>query len=196
MTDAWYRLSTRADRLQPWSVLKDVPRTREKKAVREILFGRTVPTRYDTRRRREGFSLRWEGTITERIWDRCLPLLWEFALQMASVVISVANRVVEASSTEGGMVRSPVFFHQHCPVCGRVVRVRVSLLGRQVYCQHCQGSFVATDPSMADGQPVASVPLVDDLIERANDLLARARSSVDAEESAAAIATPASTAFR
>ena len=94
------------------------------------------------------------------------------------------------------MVRSPVFFHQHCPVCGRVVRVRVSLLGRQVFCQHCHGSFVASDPSMADGEPAAAVPVVDDLIERANDLLARARSSSDAEQPASAVAMPASTAFR
>ena len=72
------------------------------------------------------------------------------------------------------MVRSPVFFHQQCPVCGRVVRVRVSLLGRQVYCQHCQGSFVASDPSMSDGGVSQSTPIVDDLMERANDLLARA----------------------
>lgn len=81
------------------------------------------------------------------------------------------------------MVRSPVFFHQQCPVCGRVVRVRVSLLGRQVFCQHCQGSFVASDPSMGGGEPTCDeVPVVDDLIERANQLLARARSSDDAGE--------------
>lgn len=91
--------------------------------------------------------------------------------------IAVAIRVVEASSTEGGMVRSPVFFHQQCPVCGRVVRVRVSLLGRQVYCQHCQGSFVATDSSMGGLPPTTTVVQsagTDDLIERANELLARA----------------------
>jgi len=94
------------------------------------------------------------------------------------------------------MVRSPVFFHQHCPVCGRIVRVRVSLLGRQVFCQHCQGSFVATDPSMAESQPTAAVPVVDDLIERANDLLARASSAGGQAEPAAAGVMSADTAFR
>ena len=96
------------------------------------------------------------------------------------------------------MVRSPVFFHQQCPVCGRVVRVRVSLLGRQVFCQHCQGSFVASDPSMGGGEPsCAETPVVDDLIERANELLARARSSGTAAEAAASAGVmPVSTAFR
>jgi hypothetical protein len=71
------------------------------------------------------------------------------------------------------MVRSPVFFHQKCPVCGRVVRVRVSLLGRQVFCQHCQGSFVASDSSSSDGGASEATPMVDDLLQRANELLSR-----------------------
>jgi hypothetical protein len=91
------------------------------------------------------------------------------------------------------MVRSPVFFHQQCPVCGRVVRVRVSLLGRQVFCQHCQGSFVASDPSMSDGGVSQVTPIVDDLIERANDLLARATC---ASEDAEADVMPAGTCFQ
>jgi len=96
------------------------------------------------------------------------------------------------------MVRSPVFFHQQCPVCGRVVRVRVSLLGRQVFCQHCQGNFVASDSSMGGGEPsCAETPVVDDLIERANELLARARASDEAgEPRAPSTVMPVSTAFR
>jgi hypothetical protein len=90
------------------------------------------------------------------------------------------------------MVRSPVFFHQHCPVCGRIVRVRVSLLGRQVYCQHCQGRFVAADPSMANSRPTLAEAGVDDLIERANSLLERSGSLSLAEESADAAITLAS----
>ena len=91
------------------------------------------------------------------------------------------------------MVRSPVFFHQQCPVCGRVVRVRVSLLGRQVFCQHCQGSFVATDASLGGCEPVATPVVVDDLIERANDLLARAGG---ASAESQPTATPVSTGYR
>lgn len=40
---------------------------------------------------------------------------------------------------------TPVFFFQTCPVCGRALRIRVGLLGRRVSCDHCHGSFVATD---------------------------------------------------
>jgi hypothetical protein len=90
------------------------------------------------------------------------------------------------------MVRSPVFFHQHCPVCGRIVRVRVSLLGRQVYCQHCQGRFVAADPSMENSGLTPAEAGGDDLIERANSLLARSGSLSLAEESADAAITLAS----
>lgn len=44
-----------------------------------------------------------------------------------------------------------VAFLQPCPVCGRTLRIGVLLLGRRVYCQHCGGGFVATDPSMGGG---------------------------------------------
>lgn len=43
----------------------------------------------------------------------------------------------------------PVHFFQSCPVCGRTLRIRVGLLGRRVYCCHCDGSFTASDPSLA-----------------------------------------------
>lgn len=45
---------------------------------------------------------------------------------------------------------TPVFFFQSCPVCGRSLRIRVGLLGRRVSCDHCHGSFVATDASRRD----------------------------------------------
>ena len=50
--------------------------------------------------------------------------------------------------------RSTVHFHQSCPVCGRQLRVRVSLLGQRVFCQHCGGGFVAADPAL--GRAVAA----------------------------------------
>lgn len=41
-----------------------------------------------------------------------------------------------------------VYFVQSCPVCGRSLKILVTLLGRRVYCQHCGGGFVATDESL------------------------------------------------
>ncbi len=41
-----------------------------------------------------------------------------------------------------------VYYHQGCPVCGRMLRIGVRLLGRRVYCQHCGGGFRATDPDL------------------------------------------------
>jgi hypothetical protein len=149
------------------------PSNTEKTAV----VGRLPPTRYDTQRlrRTEMFVLAGREPSPEQLGS--VSVSPTGAVSRGEMPIAVAIRVVEASSTEGGMVRSPVFFHQQCPVCGRVVRVRVSLLGRQVFCQHCQGSFVATDSSMGDLPPTTPVSPsagTDDLIERANELLARA----------------------
>ncbi|MFM9195658.1 MAG: zf-TFIIB domain-containing protein, partial [Planctomycetia bacterium] len=54
---------------------------------------------------------------------------------------------------------SPVCYHQNCPVCGRNLRIRVTLLGRLVYCQHCGGGFVASDAkSLAPGPVPPSHP--------------------------------------
>lgn len=40
------------------------------------------------------------------------------------------------------------FFVQECPICGRSLEVRVTYLGRNVVCQHCGGSFTASDGSV------------------------------------------------
>ena len=40
-----------------------------------------------------------------------------------------------------------VHYYQPCPVCGRSLRIRVSLLGKRVFCQHCGGEFRAADPA-------------------------------------------------
>lgn len=66
---------------------------------------------------------------------------------------------------------NPVCYHQNCPVCGRNLRIRVMLLGRRVYCQHCGGGFIATD--VCGGDATARVTrerqsaIVDELLERA-----------------------------
>ncbi|MFM8291609.1 MAG: hypothetical protein ACKONH_06180 [Planctomycetia bacterium] len=63
-----------------------------------------------------------------------------------------------------------VHYHQPCPVCGRTLRIGVTLLGRRVYCQHCGGGFVAADPALgetADRQAAVLEATVDRLIEQA-----------------------------
>ena len=73
-------------------------------------------------------------------------------------------------------------FHQGCPVCGRLLRIRVTLLGRRVYCQHCGGGFVATpeigtrhDGRLAAAPEQERLHLVDELIERAEIQLSTRR---------------------
>ncbi len=48
---------------------------------------------------------------------------------------------------------SATYFVQECPTCGRRLQIRVEYLGKRVACQHCQGTFVATDASMR-GEPI------------------------------------------
>ncbi len=45
-----------------------------------------------------------------------------------------------------------VYYHQGCPVCGRMLRIGVRLLGQRVYCQHCGGGFRATDETLEDDE--------------------------------------------
>jgi len=71
-----------------------------------------------------------------------------------------------------------VCYHQNCPVCGRNLRIPVTLLGRRVYCQHCGGRFIATDAATGAGGPPETVrpqlAVVDELIERAAVMLRQA----------------------
>ncbi|NDC54092.1 MAG: hypothetical protein EBZ74_07295 [Planctomycetia bacterium] len=73
----------------------------------------------------------------------------------------------------------PMSFHQGCPVCGRLLRIRVTLLGRKVYCQHCGGGFIAAErhSGPAGGQE-ARDRRVADLIERAELALQRSAEPV------------------
>jgi hypothetical protein len=66
-----------------------------------------------------------------------------------------------------------------------MLRIRVMLLGKRVYCQHCRGGFVAADPSMGSTPPSAErVPdsMVDELIERAELMLQQAAATEPDEE--------------
>jgi len=66
--------------------------------------------------------------------------------------------------------RSTVHFHQSCPVCGRQLRVRVSLLVQRVYCQHGGGGFVASDPELR-GEPADRDEQVERLLAAAARVL-------------------------
>ncbi|HBB73308.1 MAG TPA: response regulator [Planctomycetaceae bacterium] len=66
-----------------------------------------------------------------------------------------------------------VFFSQSCPVCGRSLRIVVTLLGHRVYCQHCGGGFIAMDDSLRSKSPPGErsrrpADAVEALIERAD----------------------------
>jgi hypothetical protein len=43
----------------------------------------------------------------------------------------------------------PTRFRQDCKTCGRVLLVRVEVLGLQVACSHCGSCFLATDAAPA-----------------------------------------------
>lgn len=59
-----------------------------------------------------------------------------------------------------------VFFSQSCPVCGRTLRIVVTLLGHRVYCQHCGGGFIAMDDSLRSKGPLGEeVRRADDAVE-------------------------------
>lgn len=74
-------------------------------------------------------------------------------------------------------------FFQSCPICGRSLRIRVTLLGKKVYCRHCGGGFPARDGVAGAGMATLGATCsgepslqerVDLLLARASDVLARA----------------------
>lgn len=72
-----------------------------------------------------------------------------------------------------------VTFHQRCPICGRLLNIRVTLLGKRVFCQHCGGGFVAADSSCGAGGERSQTRRIDELIERAEALLQDAADTGD-----------------
>ena len=84
-----------------------------------------------------------------------------------------SDRLARGVSQEAA---AEVCYHQSCPVCGRSLVIRVTLLGRPVYCQHCGGRFIASDAATPRGREAAARPqlsIVDELIERAAVMLGR-----------------------
>lgn len=73
-----------------------------------------------------------------------------------------------------------VYYQQHCPVCGRLLQIRVNLLGKRVYCQHCGGGFRALDEQMqlGSGEPSRSAA------DRADELLRQAAVMLEQTDSA------------
>jgi len=73
------------------------------------------------------------------------------------------------------------YFVQECPTCGRRLQIRVEYLGKQVMCQHCQGRFIASDPSnvrIDNGQAGnALLRRADELLESVDRWKSRTRSS-------------------
>ena len=59
------------------------------------------------------------------------------------------------------------YYLQRCPTCGRQLQVRVEYLGRELSCQHCQGSFVAAVAG-------AQADVDSDTLARAAELIASA----------------------
>jgi len=70
-----------------------------------------------------------------------------------------------------------VYYLQRCPVCGRMLQIRVNLLGQQVYCQHCGGGFVAVDEPLhpaGDSHAKSTADRAEELLERAALVLQQA----------------------
>ena len=84
---------------------------------------------------------------------------------------------IEGANQRPEAAGNPVCYHQNCPVCGRNLRIRVTLLARRVYCQHCGGGFIAGEdgrgstPPRSGERPQSAV--VDELIERAAVMLSQ-----------------------
>lgn len=67
-------------------------------------------------------------------------------------------------------------------MCGRLLSIRVALLGRRVYCQHCGGGFIAADGSCGGVGRRAQDCRIDDLLERAEAALQKAADSGDPQQ--------------
>lgn len=91
-----------------------------------------------------------------------------------------------------------VSYLQRCPVCSRLLRIRVSLLGKQVFCQHCGGKFVAIDPATRRHVAAGAGGCCDDgdgssvdpLLERVESALQRACQAVAHHEDGADLDAP------
>ena len=81
-----------------------------------------------------------------------------------------------------------VYYHQGCPVCGRMLRIGVRLLGQRVYCQHCGGGFRATDETLEEDEgAVRAIEQIQEdriemLLERATEAIANSLKSEQSQQ--------------
>lgn len=81
-----------------------------------------------------------------------------------------------------------VYYHQGCPVCGRMLRIGVRLLGQRVYCQHCGGGFRATDETLEEDEGAVRVieqiqeDRIEMLLERATEAIGNSLKSEQSRE--------------
>ena len=81
-----------------------------------------------------------------------------------------------------------VYYHQGCPVCGRMLRIGVHLLGQRVYCQHCGGGFRATDETLEDDEgafrAVSQIQKdrIEMLLERASEAIVNSMNDEQSQE--------------
>ena len=81
-----------------------------------------------------------------------------------------------------------VYYHQGCPVCGRMLRIGVRLLGQRVYCQHCGGGFRATDETLEDDEgafrAVSQIQKdrIEMLLERASEAIVNSMNDEQSQE--------------
>lgn len=66
-------------------------------------------------------------------------------------------------------------FVQDCPTCGRKLRIRLDLLGREVACKHCCAEFIAQHTEGVS----ASVPAKDPLLDRVEAAMQKAQAFVE-----------------
>ena len=81
-----------------------------------------------------------------------------------------------------------VYYHQGCPVCGRMLRIGIRLLGQRVYCQHCGGGFRATDETLEEDEgAVRAIEQIQEdriemLLERATEAIGNSLKSEQPRE--------------
>ena len=81
-----------------------------------------------------------------------------------------------------------VYYHQGCPVCGRMLRIGVRLLGQRVYCQHCGGGFRATDETLEEDERALRAvgkiqqDRIEMLLERANKAVSNSLKGEQSQE--------------
>ena len=89
-------------------------------------------------------------------------------------------------------------FFQSCPICGRSLRIRVTLLGKKVYCRQCGGGFPARHGAAGVGAAThgtsLSKPAAEPSLEERVDLLL-ARASLVLAQSGAGSTTGCDGAF-